>query len=126
MNAPRTVSILALLVSLSPRVSGDAVAVWHFDEAPGATVAIDSAGSHNGTLNGTAAFSAGGIVGNAIHVARAGNGYVSMGNNFGFTGIDFSIVAWVKSNPNDTAVDSLFVAKHHSTVFAGYILAMNT
>ena len=101
------------------------VAQYHFDEMPGTTVAHDSVGGHDGVLSGSAGFELGGISGHAVHLDKAQNGLVNMGDNFRFTDTDFTIVSWVKTQPGDESRDLIFVAKHRSTLYAGYFLAMN-
>ncbi len=115
--------ILAALTYCGARA--DAVAFWHFDEAPGATVAADSAGTHPGTLFGSAAFVAGGVSGNALSVTRAGNGYVTMGDYFRFVGGDFAVVAWARTAPGDQTPDYFVLAKHRATIQQGYLLGVN-
>lgn len=80
---------------LTASARGDIVAQYHFDESSG-TSAADSIGSIDGTLSGGASFVAGGISGNAVDLTQAGD-LVNMGNNFGLTGTDFSIVFWVNT-----------------------------
>ena len=87
-----------VVVCLFPCVTrAGVIAQWHFDEAPGATIAVDSAGAVDGNLAGDAAFIAGGISGNAVSMTVNGGGLVNMGDNFSFTSGDFSIVAWAKT-----------------------------
>jgi len=102
------------------------VAQWHFDEAPGTGTAYDSVGSVDGVLNGAADFAAGGIAGNCVSLDRTGNGFVDMGDQFGFTSGDFSIVAWAKTAPGDQTYNTYILSKHHAGTACGYVLGINT
>lgn len=98
---------------------------WRFDENSGA-VATDSVGANHGALNGDATFVPGGIVGNAVSMTKAGNGYVEIGDIFPMTSGDLSIVVWFKTNPGDQQPDFVFVAKHEAGSTNGYLLGVNT
>ncbi|MBN8519460.1 MAG: LamG domain-containing protein [Candidatus Accumulibacter sp.] len=101
------------------------IAEYSFDETSG-TIAHDSIGSVNGSLQGGATFAPGaGVNGSgAINLNRATGGLVNMGDHFGFTSGSFSAEVWVKLNPGDT--DGSFpIGKHYSGVVAGYFLAIN-
>ncbi len=98
------------------------IAHWTFDELSG-TTAADSVGSVDGTLSASgASFVSGGVSGNALSLV-GGQGYVSMGNNFGFTSGDFSIVAWVRTS--SMSGYTIAVGKHKETHMAGYFLELN-
>jgi hypothetical protein len=115
--------VFAVGVSTCP-AWGVLIAEYHFNEAPGATTAVDSVGGVNGALSATgAAFVPGGISGNAISLVRANSGFVNMGNNFPLTGTDFTIVAWVKTTT--TALDEIVLGKHEAFSTNGYFLAVN-
>jgi hypothetical protein len=118
-------AVILLVLSLSSEAQGGLIAEYNFDET-GRTIAHDSVGSVNGTLFGGATFVPGaGIQGGAISLDKATNSFVDMGNNFGFTSSgDFSIQTWVKLNAGDTSF-SMLIAEHHSTIVAGYLLAIN-
>jgi Concanavalin A-like lectin/glucanases superfamily len=118
---------IALLVGAAvcfPIASNAAViAQYHFDESSGSTTSA-SIGSVNGTLSTTgSSFVGGGISGNAISLDRAANGYVNLGNNFGFTSGDFSIVYWLKTTT--TLTDSAAIGKHEAFTVNGYFSALN-
>ena len=119
--------LTAVILALGATTNGFAqlLGQWHFDEVSG-SVASDSAGVNDGELNGDAAFVSGGIVGNAVSVSRAGNGFVEMGDVFPMTSGDFSVVVWVKTNPGDQQSDLFPVAKHESGTVNGYLIAVNT
>lgn len=103
----------------------DVVAQWHFDEA-GGMVAEDSVGSIDGVLAGDASFVGGGISGNAVSMTIGGGGLVNMGDNFGFTTGDFSIVSWVQLAMGDATPGYFIAGKHRSTQVAGYFLNINS
>jgi hypothetical protein len=125
-STPLLISVFVVfLTPVANNIDADVIAQWHFDETGGGT-AFDSVGSVNGTLAGDAAFAAGGISGNAVSMTRAGGGLVNMGDNFGFTSGDFSIVSWVKLAAGDTTTDYFIAGKHRSTQVAGYFLGVNT
>jgi Concanavalin A-like lectin/glucanases superfamily len=107
----------------SPSVQADLVAQYHFDEA-GGTTAFDSVGSVHGTLSvAGAAFSAGGIAGNAISLDRVAGGFVNMGPSFGFLTGDYSIAFWVKTTT--TQIDTLALSKHTANSANGYYFNIN-
>jgi hypothetical protein len=115
-----------ILAAVASQLAGaDVIAQWHFDEAPGETLAHDSVGAHDGALSGSAAFVEGGVSGNPISVTRSGDGFVNMGDIFPFTSGDFSIVVWARVSPGDLTPDSMFAAKHRSTIVSGHFLCMN-
>ncbi len=96
---------------------------WTFDEASG-TTAFDSAAAVNGTLvNGVARVP--GISGGAVELNRIANAYVTMGNNFGFLGTDYSISFWMKSAVGDSLTDQILVGKHEAGTHNGYFVGMN-
>lgn len=100
------------------------IAAWHFDET-GGTTASDAVGSTNGALAGDAAFITGGISGGAVSLSIGGNGFVDMGDNFGYSGNStFSLVAWVRVAQGDTG-GYLVAGRHHATVVSGYFLSVN-
>jgi hypothetical protein len=118
-----SVVVAAAAFAGSSSVHGALIAQYHFDESSGAT-AFDSVGSVHGALSLTgAAFSAGGISGNAISLSQPAGGYVSMGNNFSLSAGDFSIVLWVKTT---TALnDTIAVSKHHAGSANGYFFGIS-
>ena len=102
------------------------VAHWKFDEAPGSTVAVDSAGNFNGTNSLTGAtFVPGGRSGNALSLDISANGLVNMGNVLMMGASDFTISGWVKSAPGDSTVDATFASKHNTTFANGFFLGYN-
>ena len=115
-----TITVAVIAVPLSARAA--VLAQWHFDESTGASAA-DATGSFPGVLSGTgSSFAAGGIVGNAVSLDGAQNGYVSMGNVLPFATGDFSLVVWV----NTLATQGVAaVAKHESFSENGYFIAIN-
>ena len=103
------------------------MAHWKFDEAPGATVAVDSQGNFNGTNSPTgASFVVGGRSGNALSLARAQSGFVGMGNVLSQTAGTYSIVAWVRTAPGDVQDNQVVMAKHTTGSRNGYFLLVNT
>ena len=99
------------------------IALWHFDET-GGTMAFDSIGLVNGTLENGAAFAPGaGISGGAVSLNQATNAFVNMGNNFNLTS-SFSIQAWIRMNASDLS-PSMAVSKHTAGFYNGYFLAVN-
>ena len=102
------------------------LAHWKFDEAPGATVAVDSQGNFNGTNSPAGAnFVSGGIAGNAMSLNHTANGFVNFGNVLPFTTGDFTVAAWIRSSPGDLQVDANFISKHQSGSANGYLLSYN-
>jgi|GEM_PF-1264793 len=100
------------------------VAHYPLDEAVGATVAHDSAGSVDGIVEGGTTFAPGmGVLGGAARFDPATGDYITMGDNFGFTNTSFSIQAWVKLDLGDTG--GMPVIKHKAGIAAGYFLAIN-
>ncbi|MBI5800331.1 MAG: immunoglobulin domain-containing protein [Verrucomicrobia bacterium] len=121
-TAGSTTSAVAVLtvITFAP------VAHWKFDEAPGATVAVDSRGSFNGTNSPTGSgFVTGGRSGNAMSLDIAANGFVNFGNNLMMGGSDFTVSAWIKTPPGDSTVSPNFLSKHISGFGNGYILSYN-
>jgi uncharacterized repeat protein (TIGR02543 family) len=89
-------------------------------------VAHDSAGTYDGTLSSTgAAFNTNGVSGGAISLTKANNGFVNMGNVLGLTSGDFSLVAWVKTPPDDTTECSEIISKHTTGSPVGYLMELN-
>lgn len=102
------------------------VAHWKFDEAPGATVAVDSQGSFNGNLSPSGSgFVLGGRAGNAMSLNLGANGFVNFGNNLMMSGSDFTISAWIKTPPGDPTGFANFLSKHDANFGNGYILSYN-
>ncbi|PYJ80444.1 MAG: hypothetical protein DME22_24115, partial [Verrucomicrobia bacterium] len=101
-----------------------ALAHWKFDETSG-TTAHDSAGSYDGTLSsGGASFVPGGISGGALSLSKTNNGFVNMGDVLRLGSGDFSVVAWVKMNPGDTA-PSMVLGKQQAGFPNGYLVEIN-
>ena len=116
-----------LTVTASTVAPGGLLAHWKFDEAPGATVAVDSAGNFNGT-NSTAGatFVTGGRAGNAIQFDRTAGGFVNMGNVLHLTNTSFTIAGWVRMAPAETA-DTGLIHKHIAgTGGNGYYVGANS
>lgn len=128
MKISRRVRIAAV-ASLAASGGGafaDVVAHWKFDEKSG-TIAADSVGANNGALLGGSAFGPGmGIDGGAVHLARATNSTVDLGNVFAFTGgVDFSISFWLRLDTAGDTTSNIPIARHTSGVFAGYLFNVN-
>ena len=103
------------------------LAHWRFDEAPGATVAVDSQANFNGTNSPAgASFVSGGRSGNALSLSRVQSGFVNMGNVLPLTAGSYSMVAWVKTATNDVQDNQVIAAKHTMTFRNGYFLLVNT
>jgi len=116
-----TIVCLGIALAAAPAHAA-VVASWSFSEGMGSTTA-DGVGSVTGNLAGSAALVGGGISGGAVSLSRTGNGLVSMGDNFNFTGTQtFTIQAWVKTS--DTVGD-IVVGRHVSGFQNGYFLALN-
>ena len=117
------VVVVLLVVGLGREARGGIISYYTFDETGGG-IAHDSISSVDGALQGGAAFVPGaGIQGGAVSLNRASGDLVDMGDNFAFTTGDLSIQVWVKLNAGDTS-SSIPVAKHYTTVVAGYLLAI--
>ncbi len=114
-----------MLAAAASMTQGDVVGQWHFDEDPGSAIAVDVLGINEGVLAGSADFVAGGVSGNAIATTIAGDGYVNMGDCFPFDTGDFSFVLWVRTAPNDQTPDYIVLARHRSTIVAGYLIGIN-
>ena len=120
-------SVLAIIAALI--IPGTAraglVGFWNFTEASG-SIAHDSSGSGiNGTLAGGATFDPGAGPGGGGAVALSfGGGYVTMGDNFAFSGLTpFSVQASVKLRQNTQYM--LAAGDNLSGVVGGYILELN-
>jgi len=118
-------SVVILALGATGNCFAQLLSQWHFDETSG-TVAVDSVGGNDGTLNGDAAFVAGGISENAISVTKAGNGFVNMGDVFPMTSGNASISVWIKTAPGDQQADNVFVSRHQAGSTNGYLLGVNT
>lgn len=120
-SQPATLTVTSVTVSAS-----GLLAHWKFDEAPGSTVTVDSAGNFNGTNSLTGAtFVPGGRSGNALSLDISANGLVNMGNVLMLGASDFTISGWVKSPPGDSTVDATFASKHNTTFANGFFLGYN-
>ncbi len=101
----------------------DLIAHWRFDEPVGSLLAMDSAGSYYGTLQGQATFVPDvGVAGGAISLHRATNDLVNMGDSLGLDGSSFTISSWVKTT--DTT-QTFPIARHYSGIVSGWIMAIN-
>lgn len=114
--------LVAVGAVVSPAEAGT-VGRWHFDEAPGASVAADSFGSLDGSLEGSAEFVIGGVSGNAVFMTAAGGGLVTMGDVLPMTSGDFSIAVWVRTTVSG---ESFLIGKHLSGSAPGYFIGLNT
>lgn len=114
-----------VLVAAGSTAHADAVGRWHFDESPGATIAVDSVGAADGVLVGSATFVTDGVVGNAVHITKSGGGLVDMGPHFPFDEGDFSAVCWVRTTAGDTMPDYVVLGTHHAGFLAGWFIGMN-
>jgi len=119
-------SVLAGAVLFSPTASRAAlIGYWNFDETSG-TTAHAGVGPVDGILQGNATFVPGaGISGGAVQITRGpSNDLVNFGDHFAFTSGDFSVVAWIKTAPNDTSA-MLPLTRHIGGSDNGYFLAIN-
>ncbi len=122
-SALSSLALVAILATAGPSRAG-LIAHYTFDET-GGTIAHDSVGGIDGTLNGGASFAPGaGRFGGAVLLDRTASGLVNMGNNFSFNGSsDFSIAVWF--NTSDTAsAGSIVIGKHFTTHSVGYFLGL--
>ncbi|KHE93216.1 MAG: PEP-CTERM sorting domain-containing protein [Candidatus Scalindua rubra] len=115
-------AVVLIFFCAVPKVANAAlIAYWDFNEASG-TIASDSVGGVNGTLSGAASFDpTGGILGGAV---QGPNADVSMGDNFMFGSVDFSVQAWIKTTPGFAAAGGP-IWKHLGGSHNGYFLAVN-
>jgi hypothetical protein len=108
----------------SSSVDASMLACWRFDESSG-TVARDSVGGFHGNLSPTgAAFVSGGISGNALSLNRSANGFVNMGRVLALGGNDFTIAAWIKTQPGDT-VNQTVVSRQQAGYENGFGIWIN-
>lgn len=116
-----------LTVNSTNVIAGGLLAHWRFDEAPGATVALDSTGSFNGTNSATgAAFVAGGRAGNALSLTRSQNGFVNMGDVLSLSSGTYTLSAWARTATNDSTDNLVVIGKHATGVRNGYFIVVNT
>lgn len=116
--------MLGLAILCTPEARADVIAAWHFDEESGTTAAA-ARGSVDGTLADGAAFTPDGVSGGAVAISPDGNGFVDMGNNFGFEGNStFSIVVWVRLGNGDTT-PYIVAGRHQATNVSGYFAGVN-
>lgn len=115
---------LAILTLTAAQAAGDIIAHWDFNET-GGDIARSSVGGHQGQMYGGASFvTEGGIEGGALSLERDVNSYVDTGPWFDFVDRDFSLQAWVRTNPGDTS-DLFVVGQHNSGSLNGIILFVN-
>lgn len=111
---------LGAMLAAAPPAPAALVASYQFNEASG-TTANPSVGAVTGTLQGSASFVGGGLLGSgAVSIPSSPGSLVNFGQNFAFTGQPFSMEVWV----NTTTADGIVAAFHYSSVIAGYFLAM--
>jgi hypothetical protein len=100
------------------------VAHWTFDEAPGETRLVDTAGGLVGNLSPSGAtLVSGGKAGGALSLTKGDGGYVTMGDILNLGTGPYSFVTWVKTSTMES--DSIIMAKHSSGVVAGYLIGVN-
>jgi hypothetical protein len=125
--APAEVSAIyqaAALGKCAPPSPRRPLARWAFDETEG-SVASDSMGTRHGTLSANGAeFVPEGVRGNALRLTRAEGGYVNMGEAVTL-GNAFTLVAWVKTKPNDTTETMVVTGQHAAGTVNGYYLSLN-
>lgn len=122
----RTIRLAAAVAILVSATVSEATLLsrWAFDEGEDETVAVDSAGSIDGTLQGGAVFVPGaGIRGGAVSLDSETADRVNMGDKYSFAGNpSFSLQVWVKS----TSMAGHIVVGRHTTGFLnGYAIALN-
>ena len=101
------------------------LAHWRFDDQPGSTTVADSAGTFTGTLSPAgASIITGGRAGSCLLLDRNLGGYVDMGNVLPLTNTSFSLVAWVRLGPAETA-DTRIIDKDQALT-NGYYLGINS
>jgi len=122
---PLLVSLILVCLLGNTASAATLVGFWKFFETSGTTAVDSSSSGVNGTLFGDATFAPGMGPSGGGAVSITSTGYVSMGDNFGFNGgTPFSVEAWINIS-NGNATGMIPVAYHHSTQFAGYLLALN-
>lgn len=109
---------------LSSTVEAGLISHWKFDASSG-TSAADESGAYPGTLHGNATWMpAAGIVGGAISVTIAGNGYVNMGTSFPtLNNSDYTLIGWLRTSDTNSFA---FAGKHWTGFFNGYFLGGGT
>jgi len=124
LRVMNTVSVVLAGLLLSSVLQADLLGHWQFNEQEGSTT-TDGAGINDGTLKGDATFVPGGVTGNAVHMSRAGSGFVDFGRIFPFTSGDFSLSIWAKSEPGDVQAQQIVVGRHAAFSQNGYFIGMN-
>ncbi len=138
MSGTRTIIVSFVMTVIlinggAGRARAGLVSQWLFDET-GGSIAHDSVDGIDGSLSGGAAFDPGagpgsGIYGGAISLSSTTDSYVDMGTVYPFTGGDFSIVLWMKTDqaaaPPDISQGQIVLAEHHTGYANGYFFAIN-
>jgi hypothetical protein len=123
---PNAILLVGAIMTVLLATASDAalLARWSFDEAEDETVAVDSAGSIDGTLEGDAVFEPGaGIRGGAVSIDSATDDRVNMGNKYSFAGnAAFSLQVWVKTT---SKAGMVVVGRHTMGSLNGYMIALN-
>ena len=116
-------SCTALLLGLSAgTANADLIDYWPLNDGSG-SVAQDTVGGLNGTLDGDAHFVAGGPTGGAVSFDSATDDFIDVGNVLPMTGGgDFSIVAWVDTTSTNQEV---IAGKLDGGIVSGYSLNVN-
>lgn len=123
---PRILFVLLLIMALVPAAQAGLLSFWTFNET-GGTIAHDSVGGVNGTLDGNAYFTGtGGVSGGAVSIS--GNGFINMGDHFNFNGGSaFSLQTWVKIAPTPQPTPNagyIVLSRHFAGISEGYFIAI--
>jgi hypothetical protein len=94
------------------------VAHWKFDDDPGSSIAIDSAGTNNGTLNGDATWTTGRIDG-ALSFDGDGD-YVAVAAIAPLTGDTLTVQAWIRLDEFAGATNPILTQYKQLMTHEGY------
>lgn len=100
----------------SPAVMSQNVGLWHFNDAPGSIIALDSATSspNNGTVFGNVRFGSPGKIGTAAQIPDS-NSFISLGNGGNGSDLDkamedeFTIAFWYNGTTIPHTESTIFV-----------------
>lgn len=130
LRMPLLLGLMVFLLNPSWAVRGSQgspslEAHWRFDETSG-TTAADSAGSYPGQLSTTGShFTPDGVLGGALEISRAANGFVDVGQVLPLTNTAFSVAVWVRTPPGDATPVAPIISKHRPGYGNGWYLLVN-